>query len=194
MVTLDKIKSISKDDNDIGRIYGHYEPLADLINKNNFKNIIEIGCAYGNLAEYLLNNTNLEKLYSIDPYTAYPDMPGLESQEDYDILYNYVSEKLSRYSERFRLFKCTSDQFIKNYWNENNDEYNWDMAFIDGLHEYNQVKKDIENYGALLRPNSILSGHDVTVFEGVDKAVHEYQKVSGKKLHILKGNIWYFKF
>jgi len=188
MVTLDKIKSISKDDADIGLNYGHYKPIADLINKNNFKNIIEIGCAYGNLAEYLLNNTTLEKLYSVDPYTAYPQMPCVQTQDDYDLMFGYATEKLKKYKNKFELIRQRSEIAITYFLNKNIN-----FIFLDGNHVFEEVKWEIEHYSKILKPNSILSGHDITVFEGVDKAVNEYKVKSGKELFVLSGNVWYFK-
>lgn len=195
--TIDKINRISSEDADIGLNYGHYTHLAKLINDYNLKNVIEIGCAYGNLSKYLLENTKLEELISIDPYKAYSAMPGLETQEDYDVLYEYVTTKLvDKYDTRFRLCKQTSDEFIDDFWTYEkflSFTFYFDMIFIDGDHSYKQVLEDIANYGALLKPGSILSGHDITVFEGVDRAVKEYQQLTGKELHTLPGNIWYFK-
>jgi len=48
----------------------------------------------------------------------------------------------------------TSDQFFK----DNN--YNFDCIFIDGLHEYNQVKKDIMNSLNFLNQEGIILIHD----------------------------------
>ena len=48
----------------------------------------------------------------------------------------------------------TSDQFFK----DNN--YNFDCIFIDGLHEYNQVKKDIINSLNFLNQEGIILIHD----------------------------------
>ena len=48
----------------------------------------------------------------------------------------------------------TSNQFFK----KNNE--NFDCIFIDGLHEYNQVKKDIENSLKFLNDGGIILLHD----------------------------------
>lgn len=189
METLNKIKKISGEDADIGLNYGHYKPLAELINTHNLKVGVEIGCAYGNLAEHLLDNTGLKRLYSVDPYTFYTAMPGLENQEDYDCMYNYVVGKMyPKHSNRFSLRRTTSESALTGF-----KEEEIDFVFIDGDHSYEAVKKDIELYSTLLKPGAILSGHDITVFEGVDRSVKEYQQQTGKKLYTLPGNIWYFK-
>lgn len=49
-----------------------------------------------------------------------------------------------------------------------------DMAFIDGDHEYEAVKRDIINARGMLRPGGMLCGHDFTdAHPGVMKAVKE---------------------
>lgn len=50
--------------------------------------------------------------------------------------------------------RMTSDEFFKN----NNQKF--DIIFIDGLHQYAQVKKDIENSIAALSDNGIIILHD----------------------------------
>lgn len=195
MATLEKIKSISAEDLDINLNYGHYRPLAKLINDRQLKHGIEIGCAYGNLAEHLLNNTELISLYSIDPYKAYPDMPGISTQEDYELLHGYVEKKMFKYSSRFELLNLDSKTSFKviSKLLEIDAVPFIDFIFIDGLHTYEMVKWEIENYSTLIKPGGILSGHDITVFAGVDKAVYEYKKRTGKNLYTLQGNVWYFE-
>lgn len=189
MATLEKIKEIDAQDKDIGLKYGHYRHLAELINRWGFKDVKEIGCAYGNLAEYLLQNTALDVLISIDPYRFYDQMPGLSTQEDYDTLYNHVVEKLKPYSETgcFQLVRETS----VNYFNSI-VSHKTDFVFLDGDHSYDTVSWEIEHYSKLLKPDTILAGHDITVFEGVDRAVNEYAHKTGKEIHRLPANIWYF--
>jgi len=51
-------------------------------------------------------------------------------------------------------FKMTSDEFFV----QNKDTY--DIVFIDGLHIYEQVVRDIENSLAILTPNGSIVVHD----------------------------------
>jgi hypothetical protein len=50
--------------------------------------------------------------------------------------------------------RATSDQFFKN------NKETFDCVFIDGLHEYNQVKKDISNSLKFLNEGGIILLHD----------------------------------
>ena len=49
--------------------------------------------------------------------------------------------------------KTSDDFFLTN-------TKNFDIIFIDGLHEYNQVKKDIKNSLKILNPNGVVMLHD----------------------------------
>lgn len=48
-----------------------------------------------------------------------------------------------------------------------------DMVFIDGAHEYEAVKADIEFWVHHLAPQGLLCGHDYTFIDGVRQAVDE---------------------
>ena len=51
-------------------------------------------------------------------------------------------------------FKMTSDDFFK----QNTEKF--DVIFIDGLHQYDQVKKDINNSLKVLNKNGVILLHD----------------------------------
>lgn len=65
-----------------------------------------------------------------------------------------------------------------------------DFVFIDGGHEYAEVKRDIEHWLPLVKPGGILSGHDYTDLShpGVKQAVDE---IFGDKKKAGNGSIWY---
>jgi len=55
-------------------------------------------------------------------------------------------------------YPMTSDEFFKLI--ENHEDIKYDIVFIDGLHEYSQVKKDIENSLKHLQPTGFIVMHD----------------------------------
>ena len=63
----------------------------------------------------------------------------------------------------------TSDQFFKD------NEEKFDCIFIDGLHYYSQVKKDIENSLKILNPNGIILIHDCLPNNHFEQAVPRCQ-------------------
>lgn len=54
----------------------------------------------------------------------------------------------------------------------------YDLIFVDGSHEYNDVKKDLNNYSKMLSDDGILVVHDIhsLEFPGVNKAWSEFKR------------------
>ncbi len=78
-------------------------------------------------------------------------------------------------------YPITSDQFfelIKDY-----PEMKYDIIFIDGLHEYSQVRKDIQNCLKHVRPNGFVLLHDC------NPASYESQ-LPERKTVAWNGDVW----
>jgi predicted O-methyltransferase YrrM len=185
MRTYSDIINMSSQDSSIG-LHAHYRPLSDLINKRRYKKIIEIGTAYGGNAAFILSETEIESLTCIDPYKFYPAMPGFSCQEEYDTLFQFAQARLSfwPHAEILRLTSKEAFPILEPA----------DLIFLDGSHEYDDVKWECENYNKLVKPGGVLSGHDYNIFEGVNKAVDEFSRETGKEVKQLGGNIWYMEF
>ena len=66
--------------------------------------------------------------------------------------------------------RLTSDEFFKR------NNYFFDLIFIDGLHEYSQVKKDIVNSLKVLSPKGIILIHDCMPLSYLDQAIPRGQR------------------
>jgi hypothetical protein len=76
-------------------------------------------------------------------------------------------ERRSKY-DNVSLLQATSDDAVKLV------TLKADFVYIDGLHTYDQVKKDIENYLPLINKNGFIGGHDYhPVYQGVMDAIVE---------------------
>lgn len=184
--TKEDIERMQAEDTETGLLW-HYKPLAQFINERGYKTGIEIGTAYGGLANHLMENCKLDLLITIDPYKYYPPMPGLFDQEDYDMVKEQTTERLSKHPQ-VRMKRMTSKEFYATR------PLSFDFIFIDGLHEYDTIKWECEWYQFLLTKGGALMGHDYNVFEDVNKAVDEFAKSVGKPLNTLPGNIWYLNY
>jgi hypothetical protein len=174
------------EDTAVGLI-AHYLPMAKFINERGYIRGIEIGTAYGGLANHILSNCcQLRLLVTIDPYRFYPDMPGLFDQDDYNAVKEQTRQRLSYYNERAVMINMTSEEAASGL---NQDAY--DFVFIDGLHKYNIIRFEIETYRQAIRNGGALMGHDYNLFEDVNKAVDE---LYGDKVKQLPGNIWYIEY
>tara|TARA_B100000787_G_scaffold168899_1_gene158662 strand:+ start:1272 stop:1988 length:717 start_codon:yes stop_codon:yes gene_type:complete len=119
-----------------------------------------------NFSNKVNRQTLVQKIINIKKYNSY-----LEIGTFHDELFQHVECKkkvgvdpVSGGTER-----KTSDQFFKN----NKDTF--DCIFIDGLHYYSQVKKDIENSLKILNPNGIILLHDCLPNNYFEQAVPRCQ-------------------
>jgi predicted O-methyltransferase YrrM len=63
-----------------------------------------------------------------------------------------------------------------------------DFVFIDGDHSYDQVLKDLINYGLKVKPGGIVAGHD-WIHGRLDEAVKEFFK--GKEINLGDDTTWW---
>lgn len=179
-----------------GKIY--YELISQIVNKgkkyvpsfflrgmgayllnNNYKDMVgvEIGTAGGQNALSLLSCLDIKKLFCIDPY---PD--------SWNDGWNKTRVKGSKQKAEF-LLKRFRDKiiFVKEFSDRAIDAIpgGLDFVYIDGGHEYEQVKKDIDLYYPKIRNGGVLGGHDFGGFVGVVNAVQEF--ASGYDYNIFLG-------
>ena len=162
--------------------FGLGELLIDKLNPVG----VEIGCAEGNTTWFLLNVHPTLNLTSIDPYVTYVDWNG-NNLNDRERFYELVTERFASFSDRFTLIRDYSDNVVDQFEDES-----LDFIFIDGLHTYEQVKKDCENYYSKVKPGGIFAGHDFTVISEVNRAVTEFAKSVKKQIKTTEVDVWYW--
>lgn len=125
-------------------------PMTKFLLKNyKNKNLMgaEIGVEYGLNAKTMLRYLSIEKLYLIDPYFNQENNSG-------DKQYKEARKYLSKYDDKIKFIRKTSEKGA--------DEVpdNLDFVYIDGSHNYKDVKKDIELYYIKVKKGGIIGGHD----------------------------------
>lgn len=132
---------------------------------------IEIGVAFGENAENILSLLNIKKLYLIDPYETYAD-PKRQNLRPW---LQQTRERLAG-SKAVFIIKKSSEAI--------NDVPEVDFVYIDGNHNYENVKQDIELYYDKVKSGGIIGGHDFgTEKLGVSKAVMEFATRKNLKLN-----------
>jgi predicted O-methyltransferase YrrM len=147
--------------------------LIDLINyikkhgNTNKMSMIEIGSYAGESTQIFANE--FESVISIDPYINDYDPNDVTcSYMELEKVYNVFKEVVNR-NDNIEHIRMTSDDAVKSLTN-----ISVDFIYIDGLHTYEQIKKDITNYLPLLKPNCLIGGHDYhRNWGGVIKGIHE---------------------
>jgi cephalosporin hydroxylase len=147
--------------------------LRDLIHYvNSFSNtkemsMIEIGSYAGEST--VIFAKNFKKVVAIDPFLNDYDINDITCQYmDLTNVYSVFFNNTVPYSN-ISLIKKTSDDAVDELKSQM-----FDFIYIDGLHTYTQIKKDITNYLPLVKPGGFIAGHDYhPVYQGVVDGILE---------------------
>lgn len=175
-------------------------PFERVSTLRNYKNLvgIEIGVCGGEHAQSLLRTLDISKIYLIDPYEMYEPYMNSEGK-------NYGESQLSL-SETYIKAKKTLEPFEKkitwiNKMSENAiDEIRdpFDFVYIDGNHDYEFVKMDIETYYPHLKKGGMMGGHDFyngfsETHNGVIRAVTEFSVSNNLQFFVEQPDWWFYK-
>ena len=152
---------------------------------NNFKNRgltgVEIGVYRGDNAVYIMNTLNIKKLYLVDPYLeydGYKNSPGWEKrvQNDFNNFYKIAAAKMAPFKRNAEFIRKKSEDAVTDIHDE------LDFVYIDGNHDYEFVKKDIELYYPLIKQGGVISGDNLGM-PGVQRAVIEFVEKQDLEIH-----------
>lgn len=156
----------------------NYSGLTDLIkvvqkthNTKDFT-LIEIGAYSGESTTFFANFFG--RVITIDPFINDYDKSDPTCQfMSLESVYKTFLINISKHNNILHI-KKTSDEAIKELYNTNNVL----VVYIDGLHTYEQVKKDIQNYKDLILLDGYLCGHDYhkSRWKRVCDAIDEFQR------------------
>jgi beta-1,4-mannosyl-glycoprotein beta-1,4-N-acetylglucosaminyltransferase len=161
--------------------------LHKFLDKTNENKILEIGCFEGLssvfFADNFIDNPN-SRLTCVDPFLTIDDNDHhkyLMNHEELNFDFNISNCKNV---DKISVHKITSDCFFKN----NKETYNF--IYIDGSHETDLIKKDMENSFKCLEKNGIMwmndygGGESNRIKKVMDKILDKY---SGQYILIHKG-------
>ena len=140
-------------DGNINTLHG----LKDLIDENTNQNSIvcEIGSFAGVSSE--LFSLYCREIHCVDSWDSHDEIWWMKDYiEKAEKLFDDVMSR----SSNIKKVKKTSEEASKDY----TDEY-FDLVYIDGAHDYDNVKKDILNWLPKVKKDGIISGHDYYAFQ-----------------------------
>ena len=142
---------------------GLLEMIQSIGNTKEMK-MIEIGSYIGESTTIFAEN--FKKVIAIDPHQTYHEIDENKYAPSH-LVYDEFIRNISKYDNIRHIRKTSDDAII-----EINEKF--DFIYIDGLHTYEQVKKDILNYKDLIKVGGIIGGHDyLENWFGVKQAVDE---------------------
>ena len=141
-----------------------YSNLFKFLDKSKQNKILEIGCFEGLssvfFADNLLHNQH-SSLTCVDPFltTDYNDHASfLQNNEELNFNFNISN---CNNSEKITVYKITSDKFFEN----NNQTYTF--IYIDGCHDTEFIKRDMENSFKVLEKDGIMWMDDYRGGDGI---------------------------
>jgi hypothetical protein len=159
---------------------------------------VEIGTAYGGLADHVAGEIKNANVYAVDPFMADYDRKDPMSSLIADVAGNYSAsseeiskawslalayEQESRHGCRYHQLHLKSVEGALNF-----PDKSVDVIFIDGLHTYEGVAADINAWlPKLKRLGGSLIFNDYSLFKGVTRAVDDF--VRGHDLTLLIGDM-----
>ncbi len=138
--------------------------LGDFLDRSKENKMLEIGCFEGLssvfFADEFLNNPN-SSLVCVDPFLTISNNDHsnlLQNNEEMNFDHNI---SICKNSDKITKHKITSDVFFEN----NKQTYNF--IYIDGCHEPEFIKRDMENSFAFLEKNGIMWMDDYGGGDGI---------------------------
>lgn len=161
-------------------VLAHRRELPTLLNHRGLLGrAVEVGVATGRFSEHILTRWRGAHLLSVDPWRAAPPDEYVDvsnrSQEEHEEAYALAKQRLARFGQRSSVWRMTSMEAAARI-----PPGSLDFAYLDGRHDYESVKQDLELWYDKVRPGGIFAGHDYRdgvlpqgVF-GVRSAVDEF--------------------
>ena len=137
---------------------------------------VEIGVDHGVYSDKLLAGSNLQLLYSVDPWEPCQMFP---TPEDTEAALSATKDRLQKYGSRSSILRMLGQQAATLFLPET-----LDFVYIDSSHEYLETLEEIVLWWPKLKSNGLLCGHDYCNGPEVKKAVDEFVLIMGLELSV----------
>jgi len=160
--------------------------LGEMVANKNKPVVLEIGCDSGETTQFLLESNPELTIHCVDPYTDFEDWNG-SHVTNRESMYQSVLQRFAPYGERFNQYRQISNDALVNF-----EDDQFDLIFIDGLHTYEQVLWDCENYYSKVKKGGVFAGHDFDAIPAVKQAVEEFAAKMNKVIMATNHDVWYW--
>ena len=134
---------------------GHLQFAADLVAALKPSLLVELGTHYGEsyfgMCQSVQESAVSCACYAVDTWQGDPHA-GFYDESVFDEVNKYNAETYSSFS---KLLRTTFDDALANFGNETID-----LLHIDGLHTYEAVRHDFDNWFPKVRPGGVVLFHD----------------------------------
>lgn len=159
--------------------------LLRAINKDT-KNIVEIGSWLGKSARFLHENSNAV-VYCLDHWKGSVEHQHVKHAHKLPLLWETFCYNNWTYQDRMIPVKGNGQDGLEWLFRNGIDV---DVFYVDGSHEYSDVKADILKI-AKYWPEASIVGDDY-VWTGVHQAVHDCTEILNRRLYVQGSKSWAF--
>ena len=165
----------------IGEDWMDFQDLYSEMVKNYPDNshFVEIGSWKGRSSSFMgveiIKSGKKIKFDCIDPWMGDLDTlgdvydPFVPKNTNPDWLYSEFLNNVKPVSSSINPIRIKSAEAVEMY-----EDRSLDFVFIDGSHEYEDVKEDLSVWYSKVKRGGTIAGHDYTTYPGVKKAVDEF--------------------
>lgn len=158
---------------------------------------VEVGVAFGENAEIILETCQLKRLWLVDPWDYVPNENPkgyADAIKNWDGCMNYCSDKLWKFGGRATMFRETSVKAASTFRDEQ-----FDFVYIDANHMRPYIDNDLKAWFPKVKKGGIFGGHDYHVVNREDyvcqvkESVDEFFQGMDYELHITEDEdpSWY---
>jgi hypothetical protein len=151
---------------------------------------VEVGVAFGENAEIILEKSELQLLMLVDSWNYVPNQNPkgyADAIKDWKGCFDYCAKKVSRFGKRAFMYqadsKTASGKII---------DGSLDFCYIDANHMSPYIDEDLEYWHKKVKKGGIFGGHDYHLVKREDyqcdvkTAVDSFFKDKGVKIHVTK--------
>lgn len=135
---------------------GRIETISNILNNSGAKTGVEIGVFKGEFSRNILERWN-GTLYLIDPWRELSDEEYLDSSnhKNHQDAFAQTMESIKGFENRAFMLRGLGEEMVHLF-----QDNSLDYVYIDGNHDYDHVKQDLELWWPKLKPGGLMAGHD----------------------------------
>jgi hypothetical protein len=148
--------------------------------------MVEIGSYAGESASIFGKQESVKLINTVDPWeNGYDDEDGASTRRPMKSVEAMFNNRMnSQCKGKYKKYKMTGDEAVSKF-----EDKSLDFVYIDGNHQYEAVKNDIQKWLPKIKDTGHIAGHDWTR-DDVKKAVTEELGIPEK---IFSDSSWVFK-
>jgi predicted O-methyltransferase YrrM len=137
------------------------DAISNILNKIGAKVGVEIGVFKGEFSRNILNKWN-GTLYLIDPWRELSDEEYLDSSnhKNHQDAFAKTMESIRGIEDRAFMLRGLGEEMVHLF-----QDNSLDYVYIDGNHDYDHVKQDLELWWPKLKPGGLMAGHDYLLLD-----------------------------